>query len=57
MLSVHSSGELKGALRGPTTCWTLWTGKVLIQEYQESRDLASVRQHTIRTKALNKGNT
>ena len=49
--------ELKGALRGPTTC----SAPVGIIDWgcliHESHDLAFVGQHDLRIQALNKGNT
>ena len=52
--SMHSSGELKGALRGPITCSDpvgLWWCLI-----HESQDLASLGRD-LRIMALNKGNS
>ena len=50
-------GEVKCALRGPTTC----SDPVGIMDWEvfihESQDLASVGQHDLRIEAFNKGNT
>ena len=54
LLSIHSFGELKEALRGPTT----FSNPVGIVDWggdhiHESQDMASVEQHDLRIKALN----
>ena len=53
----HSSGELKGALRRPTTCSDPVGGLGIRCLNHESRDLTSVGQHDLRIEALNKDNT
>ena len=53
--SIHSSGQIKCTLHGPTTC----SGHYGLKRcpIHESQNLASMGQHDLRIKALNKGNT